>query len=674
MVMQPVTIPIFRYDSGERLPFTRAYVEQLAAKKIEWETGAIEQAIAKLDYRDAFARVLAQAINVGSVSTELTVALFPWCRIPDGVGLIALTDGDRGVKLLELSERGMFPQDFEGGSLRGLALHAAWILEGEPLRQRITKELYRARQRHAGLRGYYHVAIFGELARVLGEDALAREHDTVLPEDVANLRAALSVNRERVLRLVLEQLESPSSPQSTPGLRKATIHAAPKVGRNEPCPCGSGQKYKRCHGGTDQDISLTPSTLTVDEINNMVFDHLCMLDPKALADDSLAALLDRFLAAKSPARAEHTLEILATRQRVPAGHISNRRSLIIFQAALRFRLDVMQRHIGKLSDADRANLEPYIPLVLGLHTQSPDLGQLFLEAAMYAVKDETGKRAQMLAAQLLFHAPALGILLGRGCLLSGEEEAKTVLILTEDARARLELPRVDDLAAKIHAGLQHEQKAREARKEADGLRAALHEATQRIRDLEQRGLDLEAQLRAHAAAARTERDDSGVSEPTDVRALREKIETLQARIREGNEERATLRRELAAAGAPFAGADRELSVTAEPDDDGEAIDDEFRPRRIAVPSWSRAGEDGLRAIPPHVATEALRTVADLAAGDVAAWRAVKRPRGVDRSVLLARIGIHHRLLFNVDGERLQVLEMVSRSALDVAIKRLRATA
>lgn len=23
----------------------------------------------------------------------------------------------------------------------------------------------------------------------------------------------------------------------------------PRVGRNEPCPCGSGQKYKKCHGG-----------------------------------------------------------------------------------------------------------------------------------------------------------------------------------------------------------------------------------------------------------------------------------------------------------------------------------------------------------------------------------------------------------------------------------------
>ncbi|MDE6041622.1 MAG: SEC-C domain-containing protein, partial [Muribaculaceae bacterium] len=24
--------------------------------------------------------------------------------------------------------------------------------------------------------------------------------------------------------------------------------AAPKIGRNDPCPCGSGKKYKNCHG------------------------------------------------------------------------------------------------------------------------------------------------------------------------------------------------------------------------------------------------------------------------------------------------------------------------------------------------------------------------------------------------------------------------------------------
>jgi uncharacterized protein YecA (UPF0149 family) len=25
-------------------------------------------------------------------------------------------------------------------------------------------------------------------------------------------------------------------------------HEQPKVGRNDPCPCGSGKKYKACHG------------------------------------------------------------------------------------------------------------------------------------------------------------------------------------------------------------------------------------------------------------------------------------------------------------------------------------------------------------------------------------------------------------------------------------------
>jgi preprotein translocase subunit SecA len=30
--------------------------------------------------------------------------------------------------------------------------------------------------------------------------------------------------------------------------RLAQAAAMPKVGRNDPCPCGSGKKYKHCHG------------------------------------------------------------------------------------------------------------------------------------------------------------------------------------------------------------------------------------------------------------------------------------------------------------------------------------------------------------------------------------------------------------------------------------------
>ena len=31
-------------------------------------------------------------------------------------------------------------------------------------------------------------------------------------------------------------------------LLRPVAREAPKVGRNEPCPCGSGKKFKKCHG------------------------------------------------------------------------------------------------------------------------------------------------------------------------------------------------------------------------------------------------------------------------------------------------------------------------------------------------------------------------------------------------------------------------------------------
>jgi hypothetical protein len=30
--------------------------------------------------------------------------------------------------------------------------------------------------------------------------------------------------------------------------QKAPVSVAKEPGRNDPCPCGSGKKYKKCHG------------------------------------------------------------------------------------------------------------------------------------------------------------------------------------------------------------------------------------------------------------------------------------------------------------------------------------------------------------------------------------------------------------------------------------------
>jgi preprotein translocase subunit SecA len=40
--------------------------------------------------------------------------------------------------------------------------------------------------------------------------------------------------------------ESPNEPKAAP--QSAALRQGPKVSRNDLCPCGSGKKYKQCHG------------------------------------------------------------------------------------------------------------------------------------------------------------------------------------------------------------------------------------------------------------------------------------------------------------------------------------------------------------------------------------------------------------------------------------------
>ena len=37
-----------------------------------------------------------------------------------------------------------------------------------------------------------------------------------------------------------------ADPESAPAT--TYVRGAPKIGRNDPCPCGSGRKFKKCHG------------------------------------------------------------------------------------------------------------------------------------------------------------------------------------------------------------------------------------------------------------------------------------------------------------------------------------------------------------------------------------------------------------------------------------------
>lgn len=60
-------------------------------------------------------------------------------------------------------------------------------------------------------------------------------------EDRTNLELLLGASDENEARAIAQYLREAAAP-------KAPVRAAPRPGRNDPCPCGSSKKYKKCHG------------------------------------------------------------------------------------------------------------------------------------------------------------------------------------------------------------------------------------------------------------------------------------------------------------------------------------------------------------------------------------------------------------------------------------------
>ena len=83
-------------------------------------------------------------------------------------------------------------------------------------------------------------------------------------EEVAEMEAQQKLQAEQQARSMQFQhadaslavgmaAEAAAAAQSGEGQAAGASHAptmrdGPKVGRNDPCPCGSGKKYKQCHG------------------------------------------------------------------------------------------------------------------------------------------------------------------------------------------------------------------------------------------------------------------------------------------------------------------------------------------------------------------------------------------------------------------------------------------
>ena len=76
--------------------------------------------------------------------------------------------------------------------------------------------------------------------RAFTSDTGWRAHDMATDDEVDNIRNAITPNVREIHAWWLARREG-HAPAPEPAR-----HAAPRVGRNDPCPCGSGRKYKKC--------------------------------------------------------------------------------------------------------------------------------------------------------------------------------------------------------------------------------------------------------------------------------------------------------------------------------------------------------------------------------------------------------------------------------------------
>lgn len=101
-------------------------------------------------------------------------------------------------------------------------------------------------------------ALFQDLLESIKRDSIrVLSHVQVRREDPAEEEARLRREAEELAKRMqfqhaevsaLDQPEEDAEVEGQPDVAAVPVSTEPKIGRNEPCPCGSGKKYKHCHG------------------------------------------------------------------------------------------------------------------------------------------------------------------------------------------------------------------------------------------------------------------------------------------------------------------------------------------------------------------------------------------------------------------------------------------
>jgi hypothetical protein len=355
--------------------------------------------------------------------------------------LIATVEGDPVELIL-----GAVEGDHMSYERKAMALFFAFELAGRKASPRLLSALRSVARATLDP----HTGLFVGVAAQLSEDPalirLSRHLAPPLPKEELERTAAEFAGDllSAPLRAVPEK-ELPRGPVYT------VVRTAPRVGRNDPCPCGSGRKYKKCCADKgEQDAAHLPlleqSEQLGDEhrqVRNQIFR---VLSPSELARVNLDRLttgqiidgMRRLAEGRRWADAGRFADALQSRADVPGGADQAHEyhweiAMDAFEAGA---LDVAQHHFerSRPSESDRAEIDT--DLALARH--APDALDHLEARLLGALRGENQSQLIGTAHTLLETHPALGLLVARAAIDPDRElDSEMLLTAIDEVRDRL---------------------------------------------------------------------------------------------------------------------------------------------------------------------------------------------------------------------------------------------
>ena len=541
--------------------------------------------------------------------------------------------------------------------------------------------------------------------------ALQSHHQALVEQSLMIIEQDLSQSEfpiPRMIDLQLADLLPEHKPRSIVGGNYTVRRPIPKLGRNDPCHCGSTKKYKKCCYANDQELlrdasqyagttrsELKNSPGLVDDpdvLYSMKPHDLKKIKPSELRENQL---FTGYLCALDYGFRELAFDMLIECERRPSvnefdrGHFEDLLDRVLGagdlelarkirdhcgndiwsrQHAIDFRFDLLENpgrfdpleqdcrnSVSEIEVEQSAEDEPLIRLVFDCASRYPALAIVFARAAI---------------------ASNLGHPLDNIVLMD----------VIHDARIDLDLEPWNDPAELmidwIEDRTQQKEKTETENEEVKRLSSRLEMARADLSDKKRALLEMEKTLKELATKPEVvpepvlkqgnskAGEDSAVDQDREktLQRLRTQVVNLKGEIGEQQQQRGQLRKMLEEERSKrqALSAQNESDDQVDPDEEAAIIQPSGK---LTLPEYTDAFRKSCSTIPPAIAARAILAIGRFAAHDKAIWRQTKP---------IKRLHEHYRIRINIDyrmivhwqpGKSLRILDVIPRQDLESWIKR-----